>query len=270
MEYTGNMMKTININKREGMKLLKFPDNQPHVHISNTDNTYMYKVICSLLDPSNLLELAEVADALEENGVYKELHIPYLMGARYDRRMNGEGDSFDLKVIAKIVNSLKFDRVHLYDPHSDVSAALIERSRVITNRILVEAYDKEEATLIIPDAGAEKKAQQYRLWNSNIWDEAHCIKHRDTTTGKVELEVLNLDKCKGENCVIIDDICDGGATFNMIAEQIYPLSLTLIVTHGIFSKGFEELEKNFNEIITSNSRFTQYSSPIVKVINYEY
>lgn len=249
--------------------LIQFPDRQPHVNIPNTDNTYMYKVICSMLGPGYLLDLAEVADALEETGVYKELHIPYLMGARYDRRMK-EGDSFDLKVIAKIINSLKFDRVYLYDPHSDVSGALIERSKVVTNQILVESYDKEGATLIVPDAGAAKKAFEYQKWNPNIIDIAHCVKHRDVITGKIELEVLNIDRCKGENCVIIDDICDGGATFNAIAEQIDPLHLTLMVTHGIFSAEFDKLEKNFDEIITSNSRFQKYDSKIVKVVNYEY
>ena len=262
-------MKTININTKEGLSLIQFPDRQPHVNIPNTDNTYMYKVICSILGPGYILDLAEVADALEESGVYKELHIPYLMGARYDRRMK-EGDSFDLKVIAKIINSLKFDRVYLYDPHSDVSAALIERSRVVTNRILVEIYDKENAVLIIPDAGAAKKAHDYQKWNENLVEIVHCVKQRDVSNGNIILDVLEAERCKGENCVIIDDICDGGGTFNMIAEQIDPLSLTLIVTHGIFSNGFEKLEKNFNEIITSNSRFQDYDSKIVKVINYDY
>lgn len=269
MENTGNMMKTININTKEGLKLIQFPDRQPHVNIPNTDNTYMYKVICSLLGPENLLELAEVADALEESGVYKELHIPYLMGARYDRRMK-EGDSFDLKVIAKIINSLKFDRVYLYDPHSDVSAALIERSRVITNQKLVESYDKKEAILIIPDGGAIKKSHDYLQWNTSLVGAVQCVKHRNQDDGRVNLEVLNPDLCKGENCVIIDDICDGGATFNAIAEQIDPLHLTLMVTHGIFSAGFDKLGEKFNEIITSNSRFQEYPLPLVKVINYEY
>lgn len=269
MENTGNMMKTININTKEGLSLIQFPDRQPHVNIPNTDNTYMYKVICSLLGPGYLLDLAEVADALEETGVYKELHIPYLMGARYDRRMK-EGDSFDLKVIAKIINSLKFDRVYLYDPHSDVSGALIDRSRIITNQILVESYDKKDAVLIIPDAGAVKKAHDYQKWNPLLRNVCHCIKHRSVETGDVRLEVLDPDICFGENCIIIDDICDGGATFNAIAEQIEPLHSTLMVTHGIFSKGFDELTKSFNEIITSNSRFEEYPSPLVKVVNYEY
>ena len=66
--------------------------------------------------------------------------------------------------------------------------------------------------------------------------------------------------------MIIDDICDGGATFLAIAEQIKPKHMTLIVTHGVFSKGFAVLEKKFDEIIVSDSYGKTYNSPVVKMI----
>jgi hypothetical protein len=42
----------------------------------------------------------------------------------------------------------------------------------------------------------------------------------------------------------------------------------LIVTHGIFSKGFGELEKYFQEIIVSDSLYKTYDSKIVKTFNH--
>jgi ribose-phosphate pyrophosphokinase len=70
--------------------------------------------------------------------------------------------------------------------------------------------------------------------------------------------------------VIIDDICDGGATFLSIAEKINAKHLTLIVTHGIFSKGFSALEKRFNEIIVSDSYGKKYESRIVRMLTVNY
>jgi ribose-phosphate pyrophosphokinase len=53
----------------------------------------------------------------------------------------------------------------------------------------------------------------------------------------------------------VDDICDGGRTFIEISKALdgYQGELYLFVTHGIFSKGFEELFKHFTKIYTTNS-----------------
>lgn len=261
-------MRIINLNTEEGFKKLYFPDGQAHVDLGDPEEEYLFTVVCSINSPKKLVELGLVAEILNRNGYNWDLHIPYLMGARYDRVMNGDWASFDLKYFADQINRLKADVVYLFDPHSDVSPALINNSKVITNEKLVEAYNKEKAVLIIPDAGAAKKASKYFEWNNNLVDQVQCIKYRDLDTGELTLKVLEPEKCKGENCVIIDDLCDGGGTFNAIAEQIDPLSLTLIVTHGIFSKGFSELKKRFNQIITSDSYSNFYFDDIVKVIPY--
>lgn len=252
-------MKIINLNTGEGVKFLTFPDGQPHAILEDIGDEFMAQVICSITTSKVLVHLGLVAEVLNRRQIYWELHIPYLLGARYDRVMeddNGdlkENDSFDLAFIAKYINEMLDPAiVYLYDVHSDVSTALIKNSRSASNKALVQAYDKEKAILIIPDAGAAKKAAKYLKWNPNIIDTVNCVKHRDPD-GKVHLKVLEPEKCKGENCVIIDDICDGGRTFNAIAEQIDPLHLTLIVTHGIFSAGMQELDGNFDQIITSNS-----------------
>lgn len=270
-------MTTINLNTQENCGLILFPDNQPHVSVPATLERGKYNIVCSLTDSNKLLQLCMAADALNQMGVREELHltIPYLMGARFDRVMN-EGDSFDLKVIAGIINTIDADSVDLYDVHSDVAFALINNAVLNSNEILVKEYDKKDAVLIIPDAGSAKKSPKYAQWNKNITAEVHCVKHRDTRTGEIELQVIDADKISNRNCVIIDDICDGGRTFIEIAKVLGPeyygsmASLTLIVTHGIFSKGFSELEKYFTEIITSNTRFQTYNSNIVKVVNYEF
>jgi ribose-phosphate pyrophosphokinase len=62
-----------------------------------------------------------------------------------------------------------------------------------------------------------------------------------------------------KNLIIIDDICDGGRTFLNIAEEIKKAQpertgkIYLVVSHGIFSAGFDELSKHLDGIYCSNS-----------------
>lgn len=259
-------MKTINLNQNQHISRFVFPDNQPHIVLQDIHESDEVSVICSIIDSSILLQLLETANALDHiKAQKKNLIVPYLMGARYDRLMV-PGDSFDLEVIARLINSMQFEKVFLYDVHSDISLKLIFNAVAISNESLVKSYSKENAVLVCPDKGAEKKIGRYAEWNPNLTETVYCNKSRDLTTGKISLQVTNPEKCKNRNCVIIDDLCDGGGTFLAIAEQIQAAHLTLIVTHGIFSKGFAELEKSFNQIIVSNSYQNSFNSAIVKVI----
>ena len=259
-------MKTIHLNTGENVKITLFPDSQPHINLQNIEEGDEVKVICSITDTNKILQLLETANALDNLFVKKKvLVIPYLMAARYDRLMQ-TGDSIDLKVVADLINMCGFAKVYLYDVHSEISLLLIKNAVAITNEALVKAYDKKDAVLICPDAGASKKVGKYFGWNNNIKDIVYCSKNRDLSTGKLTLEILEPQQCENRNCVIIDDICDGGGTFLAIAEKIKPAHLTLIVTHGIFSKGFDVLHKYFQQIIVSDSLYKNYDSAIVKTL----
>jgi ribose-phosphate pyrophosphokinase len=66
-----------------------------------------------------------------------------------------------------------------------------------------------------------------------------------------------------EQIIIIDDICDGGRTFIELAKVIKEQTdkpIYLVVTHGIFSGGFEKLSDVLDGIFCTNS---------VKNINFE-
>lgn len=261
-------MKIIHLNTGQNVKITLFPDSQPHINLQNIEEGDEVKVICSITDTNKLLQLLETANALDNLFARKKvLVIPYLMAARYDRLMQ-TGDSIDLKVVADLINMCGFEKVYLYDVHSEVSLLLIKNAVAITNEALVKAYDKTDAVLICPDAGASKKVGKYFGWNSNIKDIVYCSKNRELSTGKLTLEILEPQQCENRNCVIIDDICDGGGTFLAIAEKIKPAHLTLIVTHGIFSKGFDTLHQYFQQIIVSNSLYKNYDSPIVKTLSH--
>ena len=260
-------MKTINLDKQQGARFILFPDNQPHVIISEVNSGDEVEVVCSLTDSIQVMHLLQTSNALDHLAAKKKkLVVPYLMAARYDRLMQ-QGDSFDLEVVADLINRCGFEKVLLFDVHSEVSLRLISNSISIDNRQLVEKFDQTDAIVICPDAGAAKKVEEYFKWNKNLKEIVYCSKTRELSTGRLSLEAGDPVKCENRNCVIIDDICDGGATFLAIAEQIKPKHLTLIVTHGIFSRGFAMLEKKFDEIIVSDSYRKSYDSRIVKMIS---
>lgn len=258
-------MKKINIDTEEGLIKTRFPDGQTHIQII-PENDGVFEVFVSLNSNEKLIDLLQVADAIDGlGGIKLSLTIKYLLGARYDRRMK-MGDSFDLQVVAKLINICDFKNIHILDPHSKVSTLLINNSNAIKNYEMVVAYRRQDAVLICPDKGAALKTNEYQNWNSNIKEIIYCEKTRDEN-GAISLMVFNPEKCNGRNCVIIDDICDGGGTFLAIANQIKPAHLTLIVTHGIFSKGIEVLENKFDEIICSDSLQIKEKSNKLKVVS---
>lgn len=121
---------------------------------------------------------------------------------------------------------------------------------------------KNDFILVSPDAGASHKIYKLAEQIGYKGDIITCSKERDKE-GKLSkvtingIEALNTDK----DCIILDDICDGGATFINIAKKLISNrkecggkgKLYLIVTHGIFSKGFEELSRHFDGIYCTNS-----------------
>ncbi len=81
-----------------------------------------------------------------------------------------------------------------------------------------------------------------------------ATKNRDSYTGRITNIKLNHTKVKDQKILIVDDICDGGGTFCMLADQLYKKGakeVNLFTTHGIFSKGLKPLyEAQINRIFT--------------------
>ena len=93
-----------------------------------------------------------------------------------------------------------------------------------------------------------------------------CSKSRDVKTGKLSGFKVYTDDLQGRDCIIIDDICDGGGTFMGLATALKQKNvgkLYLAVSHGIFSKGFDDLAQYFDAIFTTDSFRTIQSIPKV-------
>lgn len=190
------------------------------------------------------------------------LYMPYIPYARADRHMV-DRDSFGLQVYSRLLNSYKLDKVVIVDPHSDVASALIDNCEVITQADVINTnpvtqwFSTKDYLLVAPDEGSLKKISKVA---ANLNRKVAILgKERDTATGRITNTRLLSDPsvCDGRDCIIVDDICDGGATFIASAAALYAAgarSVELYVTHGIFSRGLDALkEAGITKIITTDS-----------------
>jgi ribose-phosphate pyrophosphokinase len=225
-----------------------------------------------LLRPRSMLEFMGgmfFADALAERGLpAPELVLPFVPGARQDR-LNDKGDYlFTAKSIAKEINARHFKRVTILDPHSDVIAALIDRCHVVHAHecfLQKPQYHKFYQAVVSPDAGAEKRAMAVaRALGVPL---IHAWKTRDVATG--EISGFGTEPLMMGRLLVVDDICDGGGTFVGLGMQMnQPEIVTdLYVTHGIFSKGTEDLRKHYVNIFTTDSIIGDRDRPNVEVID---
>ena len=242
-------------------------------------------IIESRLNTFSDLEIIICAtQALKEVGVKNiSLYIPYCIGARSDRKFMEGGINYIKTVIAPIINSQGYEKVTILDPHSDVLEACINNFEkqdnidivafALRDYFLSKGFKTWNHTnfdgvrLVSPDAGALKKVFHVAEIIGYKNEVIIASKHRDVETGKIDytnvpMSVLDADK----DVFIIDDICDGGRTFIEIAkavDEVRNLSSAvhpdhhgknyLIVTHGIFSVGFDFLVQHFDGIYTTNS-----------------
>lgn len=273
-------MKILNLTNNETsdikFEVSKFPDGQQQVKITKCGEFFVQ--LNARLNNFKDLELIICATkSLRELGV-KEIHLctPYFLGSRSDRKFEEGSNNYLKDVICPIINSLKFQSVTVLDPHSDVLEACLDNFKKVYNKKLIELslfnietgiypgmLNKPEFlnkfVLISPDAGANKKIFKIAEQISYKGDIITCSKSREEN-GK--LSRVNVPSgpigSYDKDFIIIDDICDGGATFINIAKEfrksgLYTGKLYLIVTHGIFSKGFDELNKYFDGIYCTNS-----------------
>lgn len=247
-----------------------FSGGEPHIKIESGFDVLQNVTITHRVNSFNDLGLICVTvDALKRMGVKViNLFIPYFPAARQDRVMI-PGEPLSVKVYADILNSLGLNKVMVFDAHSEVTPALVNDCEVIPNYTFIQKVLKEigsDAKLISPDGGALKKIYKVSEFLGGV-EVVECSKSRDVKTGKLSGFKVYADDLEGMNCLIVDDICDGGGTFIGLAEELKKKNagkLYLAVSHGIFNKGFESLTV-FEKIFTTNS-FKDFDNAFVSQI----
>lgn len=212
-------------------------------------------VINNVGSPESIIETILFLNAVDgkiKDYIPRFLILPYLPYSRADRRFT-DGDCLGKEAFLNML-PMNWD-IYTFDVHSDKSNSgfLINVTPENILRKIFKKYNFEN--ILFPDAGAMSRySEMIDKFNipANIY---FCEKKRDPETGKFLGFKVPTDIDKTKNTIIIDDLCDGGGTFLGIANELQmdKSKLTLYVSHGIFSKGFSDLTKYFDLIITTNS-----------------
>lgn len=248
-----------------------FPDGQQGITIDeNTvhhpgDSYTIKSRFNSFLDLEPILCATAALRGLTHDEIDISLTVPYFLGARSDRKFGFGSYHYLKEVLAPIINAKEYRAVISRDPHSDVVEAVIDRFSTMANTDFINwalkdigyFVDPENFTFISPDAGAFKKVGDIALNLQHGGGLITATKRRDIRTGKIiRTEVPGLEDGPGP-FIIMDDIIDGGRTFleiaNVILEKDPESEIYLVVTHGIFSAGYDELSKKFKRIYVTNS-----------------
>lgn len=258
---------------RYTIERITFPGGEEHVRLP-ADMVIANPVrIASIIKSSSdliatILTVDAVRRKFQQDGVVAEVHliIPYFPYARQDR-VAVPGESLSVSAIASQINALNCATVTVVDPHSDVTGAVVNNIRIINQvQCLKQASSSRggfqfqqllrTGVLVAPDAGASKKiyAVSKAFGNQQV---SVLDKTRDPVTGDINGMKLQsgITDFTDMDCIIIDDICDGGRTFVEAAAILKANGarrLYLYVTHGVFSKGEDALSA-FDAVFTTDS-----------------
>lgn len=249
----------------EEIKFKRFPNNETRMEINKQMIKSTNQVSFKYENDSDLIKLMFVKKYLDNNStVENKLVLYYMPYSRMDRK---EGDSvFTLKYVSDFINKLKFNEVKVIEPHSDVTAALLEnvKTNYINFKLLplvlkdVE-FNKNIDYLFFPDAGAQKRYHSLKGFKLLVG-----YKNRDFQTGEIKsLEVVGDVPTNARKIVIVDDLTSYGGTFLHSGNKLKELGfkeIYLLVAHAENSVFKGELLKEgspIDKIFTTNSIITE-------------
>lgn len=265
------------------MKIIKYPDNGKYIINDLNETSLTYRINTY----EDLFLLKSIKDA---NPNLKEITIPCMFQQQHDRRFN-QNESFELKLVCEFINSIGFEKVKVFHPHSDVTPALLNNCEVIDNEKFItivlhtlgknfpsRAIDKyckttnnlyfdkrvEENTILMStDSGGFKslmKLCKQLDWKGETYS---ASKSRSYENGESKLiQVVDRQDFGGKDVLIVDDILVGGNTFLGLAKLLQNRNvgkLYLAVSHTTINNPNKELEKYFTKIFTTDSKGIDYN-----------
>ena len=115
-----------------------------------------------------------------------------------------------------------------------------------------------ELVIVSPDAGGVERAESFAKRFGSKYPIAFINKRR-VEAGKIG-EMRLVGDVNEKDVLIVDDLIDSGNTLCKAAEllkQKGARELFCYGTHGLFTKGTEELSKYFEKIFTSNTHYQE-------------
>ena len=241
---------------KHDIKSFTFSGGEESVNVPMVSPNVHCMIFALIRNSADVLKLLMVHDALKRqlNAGLISLNMPYIPYARQDRVCN-QGEAFSLQVFSRLINGCNFDKVYVSDPHSDVAPALLNNVSIMpSSSIIMDSSYKWakylDALVVSPDAGANKKVAD-TCKALGIESFIRADKSRNLLTGEILNTEVYCDDLDGRNCIIFDDICDGGRTFIELGKALKLKGagdVGLFVTHGIFSKGKKVFDGSIDDV----------------------
>lgn len=258
----------------------KFSGGEVHVNVDHIDIPKPTKcfLTCHTQSSDDIMMLFMTINALRNKFpllIVDTVCIPYLAYSRQDR-VCANGDAFSLSVFAALLKTMGIETLYTYDIHSFAGIEELQKNNIDVivhdmqyifskNNTLLKLIKDPNIIICSPDKGAFHKVKQLVYELRRVGEEFIVgSKIRDSKTGALtgfdytyHQSIVDKDIC------IIDDICDGGGTFVGLAEELLTdgaRSVSLYVTHGIFSKGLDVFDGIINHVYTTDSFRTDIKS----------
>lgn len=231
-----------------------------------------------------IMKMMVLADAIRRVNEFTKivLETAYLPNGRQDRVCK-PGESLSLEVFIRMV-SLVCDKLVTIDVHNSYAVknmckkysldydditlnqdttypyvlTLDDKGDVVCNvskfnlvPTSTGSWDEGLITYVFPDEGARLKygkiidGRRVSATKERIYDDSgKMIDLRHSFDNELAVTILHSVPSK---LVVLDDICDGGATFISIAKALVGVGVSqkpiLCISHGIFSKGVEGIKE---------------------------
>lgn len=208
---------------------------------------------------AELIHLCQLTHLLNRYSIQPHLYIDYLPYGRQDKHISNTS-TFALHTFLIILKRFSFKLIEILDPHNTEFFGMGEFTEfsIVYPQLQVRSAISETGSncICFPDDGALVKYSglpdsPYYFTGSII----HGTKERDQLTGDIISYSLIGDP-EDKKVMIVDDICDGGWTFKLLAEKLFEkgaIEVNLFVTHGLFNKGTRVLKiAGINRVFTAN------------------
>lgn len=235
------------------MELSKFSNGECRVWINEKITNGQAVVVQSFSYPpdEHLIEFLLIVDALHRQGIKKVIAVIPWMGYCVQDKVFRPGEPLSAKVIARLLQSAKLDRIITLDLHNQVIEGFfdIPFNELFATYTLIDYFKIKKLgidTIISPDVGALKKSNRFaESFNLPL---VVINKKRNKKTGKVSISGVS-GKVKGKNVLIVDDFVSTGETLIQTAKFLKRRGVKKIyacLTHHFYIPGVQEkIEKSF-------------------------
>ena len=198
------------------------------------------------------------------------LVLPYLPSARGDK-----DNPSPAKINARMAAMSGITDIITLDPHStvwlytlrvlnaSVRQHVLDLAALVRTAVGATTYDG----VISPDEGARQRASEVAS-KLNV-PVSVAKKVRNPENGNILDYIAPADVGHGRY-LVVDDICDGGGTFALLAKACSSTVLDLWVSHGGFTKGVTGLLDQYSHVYTTDSlesaREAAYRNPRVSAV----